>query len=303
MQAPAATPAASAVDRPPDGHVVRPAGVLADLLGAAELGEDELLLRLRQLGLITYRSPLLWELLEKLPEVLEAEVLAQLDPTDVVLFGQANRACRAAVVAFGVQQADGRESLDGGEEEEEEEEEEGEKEDDEVEVEKEDEEEDPQDDKSLDAAEQEDEEVEVESLEEGSTNDEGTEGGPLLLKFRVNDFVRSVERLAWAKDMGCPWDTRICEYAAQGGHLEVLKWAWERRCPWDSRVCSYAAESGHLDVLRWAREHGCDWDDQTCMYAAWGGHLEVLSWAHEHGCSWRASTCSRAAAGGHLRVL
>ena len=107
MQAPAAaaaSAAAAAADRPPDRYVVRPTGVLADLLGAAELGDDELLLRLRELGLITYPSPLLGGLLEKLSDVLEFEVLSQLDPTDVVVFGQAGRACRAAVVAFGVPQ-------------------------------------------------------------------------------------------------------------------------------------------------------------------------------------------------------
>jgi len=46
----AVTAATAAADRPPDRYVVRPAGVLADLLGAAELGEDELLLRLGSLG-------------------------------------------------------------------------------------------------------------------------------------------------------------------------------------------------------------------------------------------------------------
>jgi hypothetical protein len=46
----AATAATAAADRPLDRYVVRPAGVLADLLGAAELGEDELLLRLGSLG-------------------------------------------------------------------------------------------------------------------------------------------------------------------------------------------------------------------------------------------------------------
>jgi len=154
MQAPAAAAtsatAAAAADRPPNRYVVRPAGVLAEILGAAELGEDELLLSLRELGLITYPSPLLGELTEKLPKVLAAEVLARLDPTDMVMFGQAGRACRAAVVAFGVPQ-----------------------------------EEEPNDD----------------SDDEGSTDD-GTEGGPLLL--RVDDFVGSVERLAWAKAMGVP---------------------------------------------------------------------------------------------------
>jgi hypothetical protein len=55
------------------------------------LGEDELLLRLQELGLTTYPSPLLGGLTEKLPEVLAAEVLARLEPTDLVLFGQAGR--------------------------------------------------------------------------------------------------------------------------------------------------------------------------------------------------------------------
>ena len=63
-------------------------------------------------------------------------------------------------------------------------------------------------------------EVEEESLEEESTSDESSEGGPLLLKFKVQDFVRSVARPAWAKDRGCPWDRRICFWAAEGGHLE-----------------------------------------------------------------------------------
>ena len=94
--------AAAAADRPPDRYVVRPAGVLAESMGAADMGEDELLLRLRELGLITYPSPLLGGLTEKLPEMLAAEVLAQLGPADVVVFGQVGRACRAAVVAFGV---------------------------------------------------------------------------------------------------------------------------------------------------------------------------------------------------------
>jgi hypothetical protein len=104
MQTPVAAPVAAATERSLDCYVVRPAGVLAEILGAVELGEDELLIRLRELGLITYPSPLLVPLLEEWPDVLAVEVLAQLDPTDLVLFGQAGRACRAAVVAFGVPQ-------------------------------------------------------------------------------------------------------------------------------------------------------------------------------------------------------
>ena len=239
--------------RPPDSYVVRPAGVLADLLGDSECGEDELLLKMREAGLITYPSPLLGEgLLEELPEVLAAEVLARLEPTDVVLFGQANRACRAAVVSFGVPR----------------------------------------------------EEVEVrgngddEGTEGGS---EGAEGGPLLL--RVQRFVGSIKRLAWAKARGCPWDEDVCSSAARGGHLEVLKWAWEHRCPWTSQTCVEAARGGHLEVLQWAREYECEWDEETCVHAAGGGHLDVLQWAREHRCPWDAATCFFAAGGGHLEVL
>jgi hypothetical protein len=156
MQAPpaAVTAPAGAADRPPDRYVVRPAGVLAERLGAAELGEDALLLRLQELGLITYPSPLLGGLLQ-LPDVLAAEALARLDPTDVVVFGQAGRACRAAVVvAFGVPQ----------------------------------------------------EEAPSDDIDDNA----GTGGGALLLN--AEDFVGSVERLAWAKERGCPWDEDVlCE--------------------------------------------------------------------------------------------
>ena len=241
------TPAAAAAESPPGHYVVRPAGVLAELLGAAELGEDESLLRLRELGLITYPSPLLGGLLD-LPAVLAAEVLPLLEPTDLVVFGQAARACRAAVVAFGVPQ----------------------------------------------------EEVQVSSDEEGSTVDEGTEwGGSLLL--RVQNFVGSVARLAWAKARGCPWDEEICAWAARGGHLKVLKWAWGAAVA--SQVCCCAAAGGHLKVLQWAREHGCEWDALTCAYAAMDGNLRMLRWAHEHGCPWDVDTCFYAAQEGHLHVL
>ena len=253
MQAPditlagAAGAKAAAADRPPDRYVVRPAGVLADILGSAEFGEAELLLRLRELGLITYPSPLLGGLLERLPEVLVAEVLAQLDPTDMVVFGQVGRGCRAAVVAFGVPQ-----------------------------------------------------EEEVEGWSDDS-DDEGTQGGPLLL--RVGNFVGSIERLAWAKAGGCPWDESTCALAAEGGHLEVLQWAREHGCDWTEHTCFGAARGGYLDVLRWAHEHGCPWSASTCANAALGGYLHVLQYARENGCPWDSWTCTYAAMYGQLEVL
>jgi hypothetical protein len=231
MQAPASA-AAIAAERPPDRYLVRPAGVLAEILGAEDFGEAELLLRLREAGLIAYPPPLLGEgLLEGPPEVLAAEVLARLDPTDLVVFGQVGRACRVAVVAFGVPQEEERQQ------------------------------------------------------EWNMMTGQGTEGGPLLP--RVQDFVGSVERLAWAKARGCPMgmgEPLVCVYAAWGGHLEMLQWAREHGCEWNEQTCMHAAWKGHLELLRWAHGHGCPWDTYTSMHAAAAGHLHVLQWVREHGC-------------------
>jgi len=94
---------------------------------------------------------------------------------------------------------------------------------------------------------------------------------PLTLKA----FCTSVERLAWAKDNGCPWVERTCALIAGEGCLEVLQWARERGCPWDGQTCANAALGGHMDVLQWARLSGCPWNERTCAEAARGGHLEV----------------------------
>jgi hypothetical protein len=92
-----------------DRYVVRLSGALAALLGraaGAELPEDDLLGWLRAKGLITYPSPLLGAgLLEKLPEVLAAEVLPRLPPADLSMFARVGPASRAAVVASGLPRA------------------------------------------------------------------------------------------------------------------------------------------------------------------------------------------------------
>ena len=242
MQSPASDRA-----RSPGRYVVRLSGALAALLGCAEgaeLPEDDLLGWLRAKGLITYPSPLLGGLLEKLPEVLEAEVLSRLDPTDVAMFARVGPASRAAVVASGLPRA-------------------------------------------------------------------GTSRGALLLN--VQDFVWSVERLAWARDNGCPWNAGTTALAARSGNPGVLRWAREHGCDWDEETCAEAAWGGHLAVLMWAREHGCPWNEDIanddtnetncCACAAAGGHLEVLKWLREQDCPWDAWTCASAAHRGNLEVL
>jgi hypothetical protein len=73
--------------------------------------------------------------------------------------------------------------------------------------------------------------------------------------------------------------------AAKSGHLEVLQWARQHGCPWDSRTCSYAAIAGHLDVLQWLRENdatGEVWSESRVRTFAGGRRkLEVLTWLDE----------------------
>ena len=62
-------------------------------------------------------------------------------------------------------------------------------------------------------------------------------GRTVGVKFRVEDFVETVELLAWAMDNGCRWDAHTCAAVTKGGGLEVLQWAREHDCPWDERTC------------------------------------------------------------------
>ncbi len=99
------------------------------------------------------------------------------------------------------------------------------------------------------------------------------------------------------------WNKGVCSYAANGGHLKVLKWLRRIGCPWDGTVCASAADGGHLEVLKWLRDRGCPWNAETCATAASRGYLEILQWAWQNGCPWNANVCASAAWSGHLEVL
>jgi hypothetical protein len=120
-------------------------------------------------------------------------------------------------------------------------------------------------------------------------------------RLELKEFCNSVERLAWAKSRGCPWDEYASALVAEGGHLEVMVWAWEHGCLRNEATCARAALGGHLEVLIWARDNGCPWDAFTCAKAAQGGHLEVLVWARAHGCPWNGFT--RVAAQGAVKNM
>ena len=48
-----------------------------------------------------------------------------------------------------------------------------------------------------------------------------------------------------------------CHQIAAEGSLGVLQWARQNGCVWDFRTCDYATRNGHIEVLKWAHENGC----------------------------------------------
>ena len=63
-------------------------------------------------------------------------------------------------------------------------------------------------------------------------------------RLKLAEYCTSVERLAWAKANGCPWDdiefhevNNCCTHAAAGGHLAVLRWARAEGCAWNEHMC------------------------------------------------------------------
>ena len=106
-----------------------------------------------------------------------------------------------------------------------------------------------------------------------------------------------LELVKWLRAKGCPWGTTTSANAAFGGHLEVLQWmrGQDPPCPWDSNVCYFAASKGHLEVLRWARSQGCPWNENAPCAAAMNGHLKTLVWLIQEGCPYDKEECRRVA--------
>jgi len=237
---PQSVTAASATASSTDRRVLHLWGALAALLGHAagtELSEAEILDGLREAGLLTYPSPLLGRLLQKVPEVLVTEVLARLDPTDLTLLALVGPQLMSVVVASGLPRA----GVPGGVPL---------KVDDFVGC--------------------------IELLAWAKWNgcpwDERTcarvaEGGHLdVLKWARerncpwDDLTclyaaqgGHLEVLQWARQHGCEWDEWTCTHAAAQGHLEVLRWAREHGCEWD-KECVRNCAAGYTEVLKWLDE-------------------------------------------------
>ena len=72
-----------------------------------------------------------------------------------------------------------------------------------------------------------------------------------VVTHKLREFCTSVERLAWAKASGCPWEVRTCVHVAMGGSLKALQWAHAHGYPWDERTSGYG---GVADCERGKRQ-------------------------------------------------
>ena len=219
-----------ALSTDPRGVAAVASSVLAALLrpgGQDRVYEDAMLGRLREAGLITYPSPLLGGLLEKLPEVFAAEVLAQLDPADLAFVAQVDSGCRAAVVASGLPCAGMRVGMRDLT---------------------------PEESTGLAwavRAAPPGDKFPVDQIEALGyvDSDRYLPRGDGVVRLELEEFCTSAGRLAWAKASGCRWDEWtpvFCALAATGvGSMEALKWARDHGCPWDEWTCSEVGAHTH----------------------------------------------------------
>jgi hypothetical protein len=106
--------------------------------------------------------------------------------------------------------------------------------------------------------------------------------------------------LKWAKENGCPWNSKTTVFAALKNNFEIFKWAVKNKCPVNSDVCSNIVRNENLEMLKWAKENNCPWNIEVAKIAASNGNLEILKWIHENGCPWNASIAQFSKKNGHL---
>ena len=93
-------------------------------------------------------------------------------------------------------------------------------------------------------------------------------------------FSRRVEMATWVLEMNSQSVSKLIQFAASNGALEVIIYlrAREPNISWNSDLCSDAAENGHLHVLQWLRSQDPPrpWDEWTYYHAARNCHLNVF---------------------------
>ena len=120
------------------------------------------------------------------------------------------------------------------------------------------------------------------------------------------------EGLKWAcsVDNPIPWNSEVCDLAAQSGDMELVAWLLRKGCPCSALTMAAIAASDGLNedvdtggLLQWARSVGVPWDVSTTANLAFLGRREILEWTTGEGCEIGMETTAAAARGGQLEVL
>jgi hypothetical protein len=116
--------------------------------------------------------------------------------------------------------------------------------------------------------------------------------------------------LSYAFSRSCPFSNSGFNCAARNGHYLCVEfmlaqnasdWRWKRT---ESKVCDYAAMGGHVRILQLLREYQLPWGMETTQSAAQNGHLECLQWLLQQGCRYEYVYCFQdAACNGHVDVV
>ncbi len=91
---------------------------------------------------------------------------------------------------------------------------------------------------------------------------------------------------AWPIRKACPWDGRVQEAAAAGGHTEVVAWLARAGCPWHGGApMSAALRAGKYDTVQQLLALGCPVDLKMYQVAAGRGHKSRVDWLLSRGSS------------------
>lgn len=113
-----------------------------------------------------------------------------------------------------------------------------------------------------------------------------------------NGYLQLCKRVYRIKD-----GSKLCDEAAEHGHLDILNWLHQKGAPMDQLVMSYAAYGGNIHILEYLHQLNVDKNIFACVDAARGGHMHVLKWLRQRDYPWDPMVCASAAKSGHLEIL
>jgi hypothetical protein len=111
--------------------------------------------------------------------------------------------------------------------------------------------------------------------------------------------------LVWLRANGCEWSSKVYEYSACGGHVNILKYLTKQsKVKWDYNIGIHAARHGQLCVLIWLKENNYIHDkDSICFHLGCHDYINALEWAMKNGYPCYNIDCAFMATMGKLESL